>query len=147
MKKEELKRARQYKEFGKNDRLQITVPLTWCVRFKLSSTELMILRYIQHMTEFGAEKCYTGSQKGLCAIVNASLPTVRKACDKLHDDGWMRKALIKRKLETGQEVVWVAYQARISYKISPNDPGIESLLKTELIQRKAYGYKKPNYGE
>ena len=144
MKKEELKHTRQYKTMMNNPKAVLSVPLSWCVRFDLTATELLILRHIQYLTALeDGNGVFTGTIKGLCAIVNCTLPTARKACDHLHDMGFIRKDLRPRTLHNEKEVDWVCYRACVPFSTTANDRGIESLLKTELTRRAARNYVKP----
>jgi len=144
MKKEDLKRARQFKTTAQNENALLSVPASWCVRFNLTPTELLILRHIQYMTKTGENRAFTGSIKSLCAITNCALPTARRAVDKLHEDGWINKSVRPRNLANGTTVYWVCLQAQISYDTKPNDRGIESELRSVLEIRQVQGYKKPN---
>lgn len=146
MKKENLKNSRQYRKLLDNNRAFLGVPMTWCVRFDLTPTELLILRHIQYMSQ-QSQGIFTGSMKGLCVICNSSLPTVRKACLSLNNRGFIRKIFKMQKLESGRNVDWVCYQSTIPYNTPPNDKNIEQLIESELMARKVIEYNIPIKGK
>ena len=146
MKKEELKNSRQYRKALYNSKAVLLVPMSWCVRFDLTPTELMILRHIQYMCKQDSG-IFNGSIKGLCSITNCSLPTARKACLSLNNKGWVRKVERKQKIEGGKIVDWICYQSTVPYEMSPDEKGIESMLRAELERRKAIGYITPIKGK
>lgn len=146
MKKEDLKNTRQYRNALNNNKAFLSIPTTWCVRFDLTPTELMILRHIQYMSKLDAG-VFTGSIKGLCSITNCSAPTARKACMKLHNLGFIRKIERQHKLENGKIVDWICYRANVPYDIEQNDKTINDLLKAELERRNAIGYITPIKGK
>ena len=119
MKKEDLKKSRQYRNSNANSKAFLSVPLAWCVRFNFTPTELFILRHIQYVSKHSETQSFTGSIKTLCAICNCSLPTARKACDKLYEEGWIDKIIAQREFDSGKLVDWVRYRANIEYDVSP----------------------------
>lgn len=116
MRKEELKNCRQFKEALKRSEQARkdgsekpyayinNVPLTWCVWFDLSTTDLLIYCYIRDCTKNMKESAFTGSVKGLCAKFNTTIPTARKSLEKLCEKGFTRKEKSKR-----GETQWVRY--------------------------------------
>ncbi|MBE5742965.1 MAG: hypothetical protein E7360_06610 [Clostridiales bacterium] len=146
MKKEELKKTRQFKRANTNSKAYLSVPLAWCVRFDLTPTELFILRHIQYSSMHSEAKSFTGSIKTLCAICNCSLPTARKACDRLYNDGWIDKIIAQREFDSGKLVDWVRYSANIDYDVSPAFEGIEDKLEWIVTRRRATGTIKPKLG-
>lgn len=108
MKKGELLKTRQYKAV-KDKYCYVSLPLDWCVRFDLKPLDLMIYCIIADATERCEGKAYTGSMKGLCAKVNASIPTVRDSISLLIKKGFLQKVGIKR----GNKTI-VTYVALVS---------------------------------
>ena len=108
MKKEDLANSRQFREFV-NSNIWFKMPASWCVRFKLSATELFIYSYIKFATENGTYGKYTGSIKGLSVLCNVSLPTARNAVDKLEKEGFIKKETMSR---DGKR--WVCYVALLT---------------------------------
>ena len=137
MKKEELKKSRQYHKLKDKSRAFISVPLTWCVRFDLSPTELFLFCYIRYYTENYTRQAYTGSVKGLCVIANCSLPTARKALETLCQKGFIRKIDVSRDNSAGRSVDWVSYESMISSEYPPNSAEIEELLERSLVRTRA----------
>ena len=92
MKKEELKKTRQFKEFikrGADKCLFSNVPYTWLVKYDLSPTDLLAYCTIRDMSLVGAMNVYSGSIKGLCARLNVSMPTARKSLETLQLKGFI----------------------------------------------------------
>ena len=115
MVKNDLKNSRQFKDAMKRQRATgkaefTSVPLTWCVRFDLSPTELLTYCIIRDRTLSYEEKAYTGSVKGLCAILNVSIPTVRVALEILEEKGFIYKEKRNRPRSNGERS-WVSYVA------------------------------------
>lgn len=145
MVKKELMNSRQFKgaiaRQNKTGKAEFTtVPLTWCVRFDLSPTELLTYCAIRDRTIGYEEHAYTGSIKGLCAILNVSLPTARAALEKLEKKGFIYKEIRQRMRSDGLRS-WVAY---ISYDITPKDgQKTEDLLSRNsmLNEQRKKGYR------
>lgn len=133
MTKKELKKTRQYLKVNSYENAYVCVPLSWCARFDLSPTELLIFCYIRHRTEKYVQKAYTGSVKGLSVIANCSLPTARKALQTLCDKGFIIKTHIKRDTSTGKTADWVSYESRIPSNIGTNSKDIEERLAVTAI--------------
>lgn len=142
MKKEDLKKSRQIRA---NNHYFISVPADWCVIFDLTPLELLILRHIQYVSKYGDAGCFTGSVKKLCSIVNSSLPTSRKALDKLYDNGWIEKIIAQREFDSGKVVDWVRYKSNIAYDTT-NIEKIKEELEKVVILRRSLGKIKPMLG-
>jgi DNA-binding MarR family transcriptional regulator len=133
MKKEELKETRQYKSLNNNgNSLYVSVPLSWCARFDLSPVELLLFCHIRHRTENYHQRAYTGSIPGLAVVVNASVPTVRKALDNLIEKGFIRKTFKERQNSLGRSVSWIAYESMLDTKTTGRE--IEEELAKNRIR-------------
>ena len=143
MKKDDLKKSRQYRN---NQKYFLSVPANWCVRFEMTPTELLILRHIQYVSKHGETGCFTGSVKALCSICNCSLPTARKALDKLYEDGWIEKTIGQREFDSGKVVDWVRYKSNIEYDIAIDSPNLEENLEYIVARRRGVGRIKPMLG-
>ena len=133
MVKKDLKNSRQFKEAMSRqkrkspDEFEYTnVPLTWCVRFDLSPTELFTYCIVRDRTISYEEHAYTGSIKGLCAILNVAIPTVRAALENLEKKGFIYKEIRNRARRDGQ-MSWVTYVAHRN--LTRNGQSIEENLK------------------
>lgn len=123
MKKDELKKTRQYKSLNNNKQYLARVPLYFCTRFDLSPTELLIFCMIHNATINFELKSYTGSLKGICVALNVSIPTVQKALLKLEEKGFIRKKESDRK---GR--LWISYIALLSYNSETAVQSFEDVL-------------------
>lgn len=129
MVKEKLKDSRQYKELCKKENpayngciekgpaWQQNVPLTWCVRFDLTTLELLTYCYIRDCTRNMKEKAFTGSIKGLQSKFNTSAPTQRLALEHLQEKGF----IIKERAPFG-ESNWVRYVDTLRRYYEKEDP-------------------------
>ena len=136
MKIEDLKKTGQYLKARDNPYSILRVPKTWCVRFDLTPTELLILCEIIYATDNMIKSVYCGSRTGLASIVNASLPTVDKALQKLEEKGFIRKEKIDFTTRNGAERRdKVAYRSTLPRNTHSNDKAIE-----ETIERSAAAY-------
>lgn len=88
---ENLKKTNSYKSALVSDHRFITFPLAWCVRFGLTPEAVVFYEYIKYATINGAWHAYAGSIRGLCALVNCSLPTARKTLELLESKGFISK--------------------------------------------------------
>lgn len=147
MKKEELKNSRQFKDaMARQKRLgpekfeYTTVPLTWCVRFDLSPVQLLTYCIIRDRTLNYEEHAYTGSIKGLCAILNVSIPTVRSALEVLEQKGFIHKDMRKR-LRSDGERTWVTYVSHTN--LTAGGRTIEESLEifSDINIRRKSGYR------
>ena len=143
MKKEDLKKSRQFRN---NQKYFLSVPANWCVRFDLTPTELFILRHIQYVSKHGKEGCFTGSVKALCSICNCSVPTARKALDRLYDDGWIDKMIAQREFDSGKVADWVQYKSNIDYDVALDSARIEDKLEYVITRRRTLGKEKAMLG-
>ncbi|MBR6502698.1 MAG: hypothetical protein IKT42_04585 [Clostridia bacterium] len=114
MTKDQLIKSRQYKDFL-NSNIWFKMPASWCVRFNLTPTELLIFSYIRFATENGTYGKYTGSIKGLSVLCNVSLPTARNAVEKLEREGFIKKDIMQR---DGKR--WVCYEAYLTDNVIRN---------------------------
>lgn len=137
MKKEDLKKTRQYATLCRVSRAGVVVPLQWGARFDLSPTELLIYAYISHHTAKYVQKAYTGSIKGLCVITNTTLPTARRAVERLEEKGFIRKTFVSRDVSSGPGVDWVAYVATIPYDSDYNSGKIDKIIETNAAAYEA----------
>ena len=136
MKIEDLKKTGQYQKARENPYAILRVPKTWCVRFDLTPTELLILCEIIHATDNMIKGVYCGSRTGLASIVNSSLPTVDKALRRLEEKGFIRKETIDFTTRNGAERRdKVAYRSTLQRNTLANDKTIE-----ETIERSAAAY-------
>lgn len=136
MKKEELKGTRQFKKVDNNgNSICVSVPLSWCARFDLTATELLLFCHIRYRTEHFQQRAYTGSVPGLAVIVNASVPTVRKALDNLIEKGFIRKTFKDRCNSYGQKVGWIAYESLLNSNVTGRD--VEEELAKNRIRNTA----------
>jgi predicted transcriptional regulator len=134
MRKEELKNLRQYKARTKQHLYISNVPLDYCVRFDLSPTELLIYCYIKNVTENAPMKTYSGSVKNLCSVCNISMPTARKALDKLQREGFIVKEFRDKEIQNQGIVETVCYTAN-DFKqkdMSPEDIQARCKLSYQL---------------
>lgn len=134
MTKKELKNSRQFKEAMARQKRRkpedfeyTTVPLTWCVRFDLTPVQLLTYCIVRDRTISFEERAYTGSIKGLCAILNVSLPTARTALETLETKGFIYKEIRNRARRDGQRS-WITYVAYTN--LTRNGQSIEENLKT-----------------
>lgn len=116
MSNKELKDCRQYKEMLKKSEQKrldgkvngygwlYNVPLTWCVRFDLTTLELLTYCYIRDCTANMKEGAFTGSVKTLRARFNVSAPTQRRALERLEEKGFIWKEKAPR-----GDAEWVRY--------------------------------------
>ena len=138
MKKEDLKRTRQYKIAKVHNTYWNNVPRHWCVRFDMSPTELLIYCTIRDATENLKQRCFTGSVQMLCSYVNVSKPTVRKALDKLENAGFIRKVNMKREIrgeKTVKDGVWIGYEA---LPLRAGENTIEDMLDIHRMKREEF---------
>ena len=138
MLKEELEKTRQYQTVKKQNRYLNEVPLSFCVRFGISTTELLIYCIIKEYGKFGHLQVYSGSVKGLCAYLNVSKPTVRSALEKLEKIGLIDKTTIFR---NGRN--WVCYVA-LSFDMSERAMTLEEQIDRHLEFRKDDLYLRKN---
>ncbi len=145
MRKEELKNCRQFKEAlkkseqARKDGIERSyayinnVPLTWCVAFDLSATDLLIYCYVRDCTKNMKEQAFTGSVKGLCAKFNTTIPTARKSLEKLVSLGFIRK----EKSIRGQ-AQWVRYvDLLINYHSHVDKRDLSEILATNRLRNEA----------
>lgn len=138
MKKEDLKKTRQYKRLCENPRAVVhNVPLTWCTRFDISPAELLIFCHIDFHTHHTVWRSFRGSIKGLAVLCNISIPTTRRMVERLEEKGFIRKSRERTTSTNGNEVLWVSYESMLPQGCAPNDPTIEKILETNLARRLA----------
>lgn len=146
MRKEELKNCRQFKEALKKSEIAIknnssygyihNVPTTWCVKYELSTLDLLVYCYIRDCTKNMREGAFTGSVKGLCAKFNTSLPTARKSLAKLTEKGFTRKEKSRR-----GESQWVRYVDNLMrWWIKEDERPLDEILQTCRMRNVAMKY-------
>lgn len=133
MVKSELKRTRQYKRYRDNN-FYINIPLSWCTRFNLSPTDLVVLCVVMNATKNATMKAYTGSMKGLCVCCNISLPTARRSLEKLIEKGFVRKEYWTR---DGKE--WIAYTA---LSLVAGEMTMEEALERNIATNQAFNNRR-----
>lgn len=139
VRRENLKLSRQYKKNVANPRAALYCPKSWCVRFDISPLDLMIFEEIHAATWHFTSGAYTGSRVGLCAIVNASLPTVDKSLETLEEKGFIRKLAKVMQSLRGEKTV-AAYCSLIPKDIPINDNKLEEIIeinkaKNEVVRK------------
>ncbi len=135
--KEALKRSEQARKDGKTIGYAYTnnVPLFWCVRFDISTLELLTYCFIRDCTKNMKEQAFTGSVKGLCARFNTSAPTQRRALENLEEKGFIRKTT-----STRGQAQWVRYTDELTlYWAKEDERKVEDILETVLVRRQAIG--------
>lgn len=131
MLKEELKTTRQYQRASKQCLYVNNVPFSFCVRFGLSPTELLVYCIIREFGRIGFQGVYSGSVKGICSYLNITKPTARKALEKLEEKGFLSKGEISR---DGRK--WICYEA-IRFDMSEARESLEEQLDANVFKRTA----------
>lgn len=129
VRREKLKLSRQYKKNVANPRAALYCPKSWCVRFDITPLDLMLFEEIHSATWNFTSGAYTGSRVGLCAIVNASLPTVDKSLGILEEKGFIRKTARVMQSLRGEKTV-AAYCSLIPKDTSISETKLEEILET-----------------
>lgn len=140
MKREELKKTKRYLSYADSNAYW-DVPKSWCVRFDLSPTELLLFLEIHQATHSTNLKydCYCGSRTSLAAVVNATLPTVDKALINLLDKGFIVKTEKTFNTGHGEQRRQVAYRSTLPYKIAWRDKSIENTIDMIAAPREING--------
>ncbi len=119
MKTEELKKTKLYHTWRENPaQYSLNLPRSFCLRFDLSPTELMIFQEIHLYTHFFPKKCFCASRSHLQILVNGSPPTIDKALNKLLDKGFIAKFTEKMPTKIGTERLNICYKSNLPREIS-----------------------------
>ena len=139
MKNEELKKTKRYISYLDSERAVLAVPKSWCLRFGLTPTDLMIFEEIHQATHFWARGCYCASRTALCVIVNGSPPTIDKSLRTLTLKGFISKTKEAMGTSSGGERKNICYRSLLPKEIKPNAKDIENMLDLNITHEMALG--------
>ena len=139
MTKEELKKTRQYKNISTYNKANLSVPRSWCLRFDLTPTELMIFEEIHLYTHYFQRRAFFGSRTQFAVITNGSLPQVDRSLQHLAKKGFIEKDEVEFKTAQGTMRKQISYRSLLPMSVLPSDKNIEEILETNIVRLQAIG--------